>query len=133
METRKKVKQKEKKPAKKDLAAAIQESKEKESGLSKRGRIFEGFVTKKFHKRIVLEFERIIFVYKYERYYKKITRIHARLPEYMEKEINVGDLVRVQECRPLSKIIHHIVIGKVKSIQKPIQNKVTQKTEEVKK
>ena len=33
----------------------------------------------------------------------------------MEKEIDVGDFIRVQECRPLSKIIHFVVIKKIKT------------------
>lgn len=82
--------------------------------INPRGKIFEGLVTKKFHKRIVIEFERMIYVKKYERYAKLKTKIHARLPETMEKEINIGDLIRVHECRPLSKIIHFVVIQKVK-------------------
>jgi len=36
------------------------------------------------------------------------------LPECMEKEINIGDLIKVQECRPLSKIIHLVVLEKLK-------------------
>ena len=83
--------------------------------LKVRGRTFEGKVIKKFHKRIVIEFERMIYVRKYERYKKSKTKIHARLPVCMEKEINVDDLVKVQECRPLSKIIHFVVIEKIKS------------------
>jgi small subunit ribosomal protein S17 len=79
-----------------------------------RGRVFEGIVTKKFPKRIVLEFERMVYVRKYERYAKLKTKIHARLPDSMEKNINVGDLVRVHECRPLSKIIHFVVVQKLK-------------------
>ncbi len=82
--------------------------------LKIRGRIFQGEVIKKFHKRVVIEFERMIYVRKYERYAKSKTKIHARLPVCMEKEINIGDLIKVQECRPLSKIIHFAVIGKVK-------------------
>lgn len=80
--------------------------------LKSRGKIFEGKIIKKFHKRITIEFERMIYVRKYERYAKKKTRIYARLPICMEKEINIGDLVKVQECRPLSKIIHFVVIEK---------------------
>jgi small subunit ribosomal protein S17 len=79
-----------------------------------RGRLFEGIVTKKFPKRIVIEFERMIYVRKYERYARLKTKIHARLPDAMEKTINIGDLVRVHECRPLSKIIHFVVIQKIK-------------------
>ena len=81
--------------------------------LKTRGKTFEGTVIKKFHKRIVIEFERMVYVKKYERYAKSRTKIHARLPTCMEKEIEIGDLIKVQECRPLSKIIHFTVIGKV--------------------
>ena len=85
--------------------------------LKVRGRVFEGRVIKKFHKRIAIEFERMIRIRKYERYAKSKTRIHARLPVCMEKEINIGDLVKIQECRPLSKIIHFVVIEKVNKSQ----------------
>jgi small subunit ribosomal protein S17 len=79
-----------------------------------RGKIFEGIVTKKFPKRVVIEFERMIYIKKYERYAKFKTKVHARLPETLEKEINLGDLIRIHECRPLSKIIHFVVIQKIK-------------------
>jgi len=82
--------------------------------LKVRGRIFEGRVTKKFHKRVVIEFERMIYIRKYERYAKSKTKIHAHLPTCMENKIQVGDLIRVQECRPLSKIIHFAVTEKIK-------------------
>lgn len=83
--------------------------------LSVRGRIFEGRIIKKFSKRIVIEFERMIYVRKYERYAKSRTKIHARMPFCFQNEINIGDLVRVGECRPLSKITHFVVIKKIKS------------------
>ena len=83
--------------------------------LKSRGRIFEGKVIKKFNKRVAIEFERMIYVKKYERYKKSRTKIHARLPACMEKEIQIGDLIKVQECRPLSKIIHSVVIEKIKN------------------
>jgi small subunit ribosomal protein S17 len=87
-------------------------------GLKARGKVFEGKVTKKFHKRVVISFERMVYDRKYERYSKSQTKIHARLPVCIEKEINVGDLIRVQECRPLSKIIHFVVLGKVNAEEK---------------
>jgi len=83
--------------------------------LKVRGRIFEGRVTKKFPTRITIEFERMIYIKKYERYLKAKTKIHARLPKCMENEINLGDLIKIQECRPLSKIIHFVVIKKLKN------------------
>ena len=85
--------------------------------LKARGRTFEGKIIKKFHKRITIEFERMIYVRKYERYKKSRTKIHARLPDCMEKGINVGDVVKIQECRPISKIIHFVVLEKIKSVE----------------
>ena len=85
--------------------------------LKVRGRTFEGRVIKKFAKRVVIEFERMIYIRKYERYMKGKTKIHAHLPTCMENQIHVGDLIKVQECRPLSKIIHFTVIEKIKSAE----------------
>ncbi len=79
-----------------------------------RGRFFEGIVTKKFPTRVVIEFQRAVPIKKYERFYKKKTRIHSYLPANLHDKIEVGDTVKVQECRPLSKIIHSIVIEIVK-------------------
>jgi len=83
--------------------------------LKVRGRTFEGIVTRKFPKRITIEFERMVYIRKYERYAKSKTKIHARLPDCLAKEISVGDTAKVQECRPLSKIIHFVFVKKIKS------------------
>ena len=83
--------------------------------LKVHGRTFEGVVKSRFDRRIAIEFERMVYVKKYERYMKRKTKIHARLPTCLENEIHVGDVVRVQECRPLSKIIHFAVVKKIKS------------------
>jgi len=83
--------------------------------LKTRGRVFEGIVKKKFQKRVVIEFERMTYIRKYERYKKSKTKIHARLPDCIKDSINTGDLIKVQECRPLSKIIHFVVIEKIKN------------------
>ena len=73
-----------------------------------RGRTFQGTVVKKFGNRAVVEFERTVKVHKYERFMRKKTRLHSRIPAGMQ--VDVGDYVKVQECRPLSKIIHSVVI-----------------------
>ena len=106
------------KMAKKETQEKKEEKKEQQLShnielVSARGRIFEGTVTKRFPKRVVLEFERTVFIKKYERYARKKTRLHARLPQGMD--VNVGDYIKVRECRPLSKIIHFIVIEKIHS------------------
>ncbi|MBI5803785.1 30S ribosomal protein S17 [Candidatus Pacearchaeota archaeon] len=81
--------------------------------VATRGRTFEGYVVRKFQKHATIEFNRTVYINKYERFTKKTTRLHARLPE--NTEVNVGDLVKVKECRPLSKMIHFIVVEKIKS------------------
>lgn len=89
------------------------EKKEITSAVGTRGRVFEGTIIKKFPGRVVVTFERTVYVPKYERFYKKQTKLHARIPEGME--LNVGDYVKVRETRKLSKIINFMVIEKVRS------------------
>lgn len=83
--------------------------------LKTRGKTFEGIVIKKLPKRLTIEFERMNYIRKYERYLKSRTKIHARLPKCMENKIDVGDTIIIRECRPLSKIIHFVTIKKIKS------------------
>jgi small subunit ribosomal protein S17 len=92
----------------KNLATAKKET-------ATRGRIFNGVVIRKFPGRVTIEFERTIYIPKYERYLKKRTRIHARLPKSIEA--NEGDLISVQECRPLSKTIHFLVTEIIKKAE----------------
>ncbi|MCX8194189.1 MAG: 30S ribosomal protein S17 [Candidatus Pacearchaeota archaeon] len=82
--------------------------------LSIRGKYFKGVVIKTIGKRAVIEFERLIYYKKYERYAKKKTKLHAYLPQCLAKKIRVGDLVRIGEVKPLTKIIHFVVIEKIK-------------------
>ncbi len=82
--------------------------------LRTRGRIFRGAVVRKFPKRIAIEFERTLYIKKYERYAKTKTRLHARLPDCMADSINVGDYIEIMECRPLSKIIKFVVTKKIR-------------------
>lgn len=99
--------------AKKKIQEKTKESliRAKQRPVSARGRTFQGVIVKKFSTRVAVEFERPVYMRKYERFYKKITRIHARLPEGID--VSVGDRVKIRECRPLSKIIHHIVVSKL--------------------
>jgi small subunit ribosomal protein S17 len=95
-----------------------------------RGRIFQGLVTKKFEKRVVVEFKRTIYIQKYERYMKKNTKLHARIPENLDPQI--GDLIKVQETRPLSKITHFIVTEITKPSTESKSKEVSTKIEEEK-
>ncbi len=90
--------------------------------LKVRGRFFKGYVVKKLGKRVAIMFERTVFIKKYERYMKKRTKLHARLPKCFQDKVDVGDYIEVGECRPLSKIIHFVVTrvirkGNVKEIK----------------
>lgn len=85
----------------------------KHGSMSVRGRSFKGKVIRKFPQRVVIEFERTIFIKKYERYSKRKTKLHARLPECMILDVHVGDYIEIKECRPISKIVHFIVTEKI--------------------
>ena len=77
--------------------------------LKMRGRTFEGTVTKKLPGRVTIGFERMLKLPKYERYEKRRTKIHARLPDCMKDDVKVGDLILIAETRPISKMIHFVV------------------------
>jgi len=81
--------------------------------ISLRGRSFKGRVISKHPKRVAIEFERTLYIKKYERYSKKKTKLHARLPDCLSHDINIGDYIEIRECRPISKIIHFIVVKKI--------------------
>ena len=101
--------------------------------LSTRGRVFRGIVIKKFPKRIVIEFERTIYIQKYERFAKSRTRLHARLSDCFASEVNLGDYVEIMECRKLSKIISFVVTKRLKT-KAELENKTVNKenVEEIK-
>ena len=77
--------------------------------LKMRGRTFDGTVIRKLHGRVTIQFERMLKIPKYERYEKRRTKIHARLPDCMKDDVDVGDLIQIAETRPISKMIHFVV------------------------
>ena len=80
-----------------------------------RGRSFKGDVLKIVSDRAVIQFERLLYLRKYERYEKRKTKLQAKIPENMKDEIQVGDYIEIKECRPLSKSIHFVVTKKIRS------------------
>jgi len=83
--------------------------------LSARGRVFKGIVKKLQNKKVIIEFEGVIYYPKYERYAKKRKKLHAHIPGCLLNQINVGDEVKISECRPISKMIHFVVMEKNES------------------
>ena len=80
--------------------------------LSLRGRQFTGTViSTKMRKTAVIEFERLYFLKKYERYEKRRTRLKVHNPMCINAK--EGEIVEVMECRPLSKTKNFVIIKKV--------------------
>ena len=48
------------------------------------------------------------FIKKYERYEKRKSKINVHKPDCLS--VNVGDSVKVAECRPLSKTKHFVLV-----------------------
>lgn len=80
-----------------------------------RGRTFEGEVIAKLPGRIKIQFDRFLYDRKYERFEKRRTKLHARLPDCLKEHIQIGDWIEIKECRPLSKIIHFYATRKIRS------------------
>jgi small subunit ribosomal protein S17 len=91
--------------------------------LKCRGKIFTGVViSTKMQKTLTIEFERRAYLPKYERYEKKRTRIKAHNPDCVNAKD--GDMVKISECRPLSKTKNFVVIeilGKEKGFEERIE------------
>jgi small subunit ribosomal protein S17 len=83
------------------------------AGFKTHGRALVGKVTKlNSMKTAQIEIPRISYLKKYERYEKKRTRLHVHYSPCIK--IEVGDMVKVMECRPISKTKNFIVIEVVK-------------------
>jgi len=77
--------------------------------LRARGRIFKGtVVSDKMHKTVVVEWTVRHYLRKYERYEKRRTKLKVHNPPCMNAK--EGDIVRIIECRPLSKTKTFVVI-----------------------
>lgn len=80
--------------------------------LSVRGILLSGVVyKKKMDKTVVVENEHTVYVKKYKRYMRRRSRISAHLPPCIDAD--VGDRVRLGECRPLSKTVSFVVLEKM--------------------
>ena len=77
--------------------------------LSVRGQIIEGtVVSDKTARTVVVQREYLKHIYKYERYEKRKSKLHAHNPDCIAAKM--GDRVSVAECRPLSKTKSFVVI-----------------------
>jgi small subunit ribosomal protein S17 len=81
--------------------------------ISTRGRTFTGIVTSdKMNKTVTVEWARRKYIPKYERYQKRRTKVKAHNPQSINAE--KGDIVIINETRPISKTKNFIVTEIVK-------------------
>ncbi len=93
------------------------------SSLSLRGRTFTGTViSARMQKTVTVEWERKHFLKKYERYEKRKSKVKAHNPESVNAK--EGDVVKIMECRPISKTKNFIVVevmGKEKGFKERME------------
>ena len=78
--------------------------------LRLRGQVLEGTVASLGMQRtIVIERNNVRYMKKYERYEKRTSALSAHLPSCIGN-VEIGDRVKVMECRPLSKTVSFCVI-----------------------
>jgi len=79
--------------------------------LPVRGQIIEGeVISDRAPKTVVVLRSYLKKIAKYERYEKRRSKIHAHNPPCINAQ--VGDTVKIAECRPLSKTKSFVVIEK---------------------
>ncbi|AXV38277.1 MAG: 30S ribosomal protein S17 [Methanobacteriaceae archaeon] len=77
--------------------------------LPVRGQILEGTVTSdKAERTITVERSFYKFIRKYERYEKRKSKIKAHKPDCID--VKIGDIVKIAECRPLSKTKNFVIV-----------------------
>ena len=77
--------------------------------LSVRGKSFVGkVVSAKMQKTVVVEWERRTLIPKFERYEKRRSKVSAHNPESINAQ--EGDIVKIQETKPLSKTKNFVVV-----------------------
>jgi small subunit ribosomal protein S17 len=80
--------------------------------LSTRGMTMTGkVVSDKMHKTVVVQIDFLQYFSKYKRYGKKRSKIHAHNPTCVSAA--KGNLVKIAECKPLSKTVSFVVIEKM--------------------
>ncbi len=80
--------------------------------LKLRGRNFIGNVVRaKAAKTATVAWETRFFVPKYERYARRLTKIHVHNPLCINA--TEGDIVKIAECRPLAKTKNFVIVEKL--------------------
>jgi|TARA_Y100000310_G_C20675381_1_gene812746 small subunit ribosomal protein S17 len=91
--------------------------------LKCRGRTFTGTVlSEKMQKSVTVEWKWQNYIRKYERYEKRRSKVKAHNPTCINAK--QGDVVKVMECRPLSKTKNFVIVevlGKEKGFEQRME------------
>ena len=80
--------------------------------LSVRGRVLEGIViSAKMDKTVIVRRDYLNYVPKFKRYERRRSHTPAHNPPCIN--VKEGDLVKIAECRPLSKTVSFVVVEKL--------------------
>jgi len=80
--------------------------------ISARGRVFEGkVISDKMQRTVTVEWPRLFYLPKFERYEKRRSRVKAHNPPCITAK--EGDTVRIAECRPIAKTVKFVVVEKI--------------------
>jgi len=83
--------------------------------LSTRGRALEGTVVGASERTVTVRRDYLHYYPKYMRYARRRSSISAHNPDCISADI--GDRVRIMECRPLAKTVSFVVIEKLKEVE----------------
>ncbi len=84
----------------------------KHGTVKARGRLFTATVqSARAQKTAIVEWERRYHVPKFERYERRMTKLNVHNPDCIDAKD--GDVVRISECRPISKTKHFVIIEKL--------------------
>lgn len=79
--------------------------------IEARGRTFTGVViSDKMQKTVTVEWPRLFYIPKFERYEKRRSRVKAHNPACIAAKS--GDTVKIAECRPIAKTVAFVIIEK---------------------
>lgn len=94
------------------MAEEIKKSKIGLKDVNAYGRSFVGtVVSDKMASTVVVAWKRRIHIPKYERYTTRTSKVKAHNPESIDAK--EGDIVKIVQCRPLSKTKNFIVVEKM--------------------
>ena len=83
--------------------------KKKDTEIATHGRIFIGKIkSAKAPKTATVIWERQLYLKKYERYEKRVSKVQVHVADSIK--IKEGDIVKIAECRPISKTKHFVII-----------------------